>query len=108
VTLRYLEDALLLRITDDGRGAAAASDGAGHGLTGMRERVAIYGGWVQAGPRPSGGYQVTARLPLTPSAPASTPAPVSPTLTSRAPASPAAASPAPSEVLADTKRAGAV
>jgi signal transduction histidine kinase len=65
VTLRYLEDALLLRITDDGRGAAAASDGAGHGLTGMRERVAIYGGWVQAGPRPSGGYHVTARLPFT-------------------------------------------
>ena len=64
VTLRYLEDALLLRITDDGRGAAAASDGAGHGLTGMRERVAVYGGWVQAGPRPSGGYHVAALLPL--------------------------------------------
>ncbi|HYB89057.1 MAG TPA: histidine kinase [Streptosporangiaceae bacterium] len=86
VTLRYMEDALLLRITDDGRGGAAASDGAGHGLTGMRERVAIYGGWVQAGPRPSGGYQVTARLPLT---------------------FPGAASPAAREVLADTKRAGA-
>jgi signal transduction histidine kinase len=96
VTLRYLEDALLLRITDDGRGGAAASDGAGHGLTGMRERVAIYGGWVQAGPRPAGGYQVTARLPLTPAAPAS------PTLTSPAPAAPA-----PREALADTKRAGA-
>jgi signal transduction histidine kinase len=101
VMLRYLEDALLLRITDDGQGAGAASDGAGHGLTGMRERVAIYGGWVQAGPRPAGGYQVTARLPLTPSAPA-TPAPASP-----APASPAPASAAPREVLADAKRAGA-
>src|SRR5262249_25322651 len=53
VTLRYLEDALLLRITDDGQGGAAASDGAGHGLTGMRERVAVYGGWGQAGPPPA-------------------------------------------------------
>src|SRR5215475_12593949 len=95
VTLRYLEDALLLRITDDGRGAAAASDGAGHGLTGMRERVAIYGGWVQAGPRPAGGYQVTARLPLTPTPPAA------------APASPALTSPAPRAVPADPRRAGA-
>jgi len=69
VTLRYLEDALLLRITDDGRGAAAASDGAGHGLTGMRERVAVYGGWVQAGPCPSGGYHVAALLPLVAPAP---------------------------------------
>jgi signal transduction histidine kinase len=69
VTLRYLEDALLLRITDDGQGADAASDGAGHGLTGMRERVAVYGGWVQAGPCPSGGYHVTALLPLVPPAP---------------------------------------
>jgi signal transduction histidine kinase len=96
VTLRYLEDALLLRITDDGHGGAAASDGAGHGLTGMRERVAIYGGWVQAGPRPSGGYQVTARLPLT-----------FPTAASPAPAFPVTPSPAPREVLTDTKRAGA-
>jgi signal transduction histidine kinase len=64
VILRYCEDALVLTITDDGRGAAAVSDGAGHGLIGMRERVAVYGGTLEAGPRPGGGYQVTARLPL--------------------------------------------
>jgi len=63
VLLRFCEDGLLLRITDDGRGAAAVSDGAGHGLTGMRERVEMYGGTVRAAPRPGGGYQVTARLP---------------------------------------------
>jgi signal transduction histidine kinase len=65
VTLRYCEDMLVLGITDDGRGAAAAADGAGHGMTGMRERVALYGGTLEAGPRPGGGYQVIARLPLT-------------------------------------------
>jgi signal transduction histidine kinase len=64
VTLRYCEDALVLSITDDGRGAATSADGAGHGMTGMRERVALYGGTLQAGPRPGGGYQVTARLPM--------------------------------------------
>jgi signal transduction histidine kinase len=65
VTLRYCEDVLVLGISDDGHGAAAAADGAGHGLTGMRERVGLYGGTLLAGPRPGGGYQVTARLPLT-------------------------------------------
>jgi signal transduction histidine kinase len=64
VVLRYCEDALLLTITDDGRGAAAANDGAGHGLVGMRERIAVYGGTLHAGPRPGGGFQVAARLPL--------------------------------------------
>ncbi len=64
VVLRYCEDALVLQITDDGFGAAAAKDGPGHGLTGMRERVALYSGTLLAGPRPGGGYQVTARLPL--------------------------------------------
>jgi signal transduction histidine kinase len=66
VALRYQADALVVQVTDDGRGAAAADDGAGLGLTGMRERVGIYGGSVQAGPRPAGGYQVTATLPLGP------------------------------------------
>jgi signal transduction histidine kinase len=63
VLLRYCEDVLMLQITDDGQGVAVA-DGAGHGLTGMRERVALYNGTLRAGPRPGGGYQVTARLPV--------------------------------------------
>ncbi|MGE5133232.1 MAG: sensor histidine kinase [Gemmatimonadota bacterium] len=65
VTLRYCDDALLLTIADDGRGAAAVTGGGGHGLTGMRERVTLYGGTLSAGPRPGGGFEVTAVLPLT-------------------------------------------
>jgi signal transduction histidine kinase len=65
VVLRYSADTVVLAISDDGRGAAAP-DGAGHGLTGMRERVAMYGGSVAAGPRSGGGFEVVATLPLTP------------------------------------------
>ncbi len=72
VTLRYGQDELLVRVTDDGRGSAGlpgygavpTADLVGHGLAGMRERAAMYGGTVQAGPRPGGGFEVTARLPL--------------------------------------------
>jgi len=63
VQLRYSPDAVHIVVTDTGRGGGAASDGAGHGLTGMRERAALYGGSVQAGPRPGGGFQVAAWLP---------------------------------------------
>jgi signal transduction histidine kinase len=66
VLLRYTPDAVELVITDDGLGGAAASDGGGHGLTGMRERAAMYGGSVRAEPRPGGGFTVTARLPIAP------------------------------------------
>jgi signal transduction histidine kinase len=66
VLLRYTPDAVELVIADDGLGDAAASDGAGHGLTGMRERAAMYGGSVRAEPRPGGGFVVTARLPIAP------------------------------------------
>jgi signal transduction histidine kinase len=68
VLLRYSPDALVLTISDDGRGGpggAALPGAAGHGLTGMRERVAVYGGSVAAGPRPGGGFEVVATLPLT-------------------------------------------
>ncbi|WP_396452695.1 sensor histidine kinase [Actinomadura sp.] len=64
VRLRYAGDALEIRVTDDGRGAAAFDDGRGHGLAGMRERVAVYGGEVRAGPRPGGGFEVVAEIPV--------------------------------------------
>ncbi|MBB4662261.1 sensor histidine kinase [Conexibacter arvalis] len=67
VALAYEPDAVALVIDDDGRGAAAGTgDGAGgggHGLAGMRERAALLGGSVEAGPRPGGGFRVRARLP---------------------------------------------
>jgi signal transduction histidine kinase len=62
VALRYKPDGLIIEVTDDG--LAAPSGGAsGHGLAGMRERVAMYGGTVQAGPMDGGGFRVIARIP---------------------------------------------
>lgn len=63
VSLHYGEDELRMLVSDDGRGASALTDGKGNGLTGMRERVAMYGGSLHAGPRLQGGYQVEAILP---------------------------------------------
>jgi len=54
----------VLTIADDGRGAAAHSDGSGQGIVGMQERVTIFGGTLTAGPRAGGGFIVRARLPL--------------------------------------------
>jgi signal transduction histidine kinase len=66
VVVQWLDTALVLEVGDDGRGAAADSDGLGQGLLGMRERAAMFGGAVTAGPRPGGGFRVRARLPLPP------------------------------------------
>jgi signal transduction histidine kinase len=67
--LRYLPDAIEVRVSDNGAGIArkedvAAGGGGGHGLIGMRERVALFGGELEAGPRPEGGYAVMARIPI--------------------------------------------
>ncbi len=77
VTLRFTDEGLVIRVSDDGRGGAAESDGAGHGLAGMRERMELYGGTVDSGPRPGGGYLVTAKLPFTPPAKTHSPDPAS-------------------------------
>ena len=44
-------------MTDDGLGVLSAEDSGGHGLAGMRERIAMYGGTVTAGPLPGGGFR---------------------------------------------------
>ncbi|MGV9307725.1 sensor histidine kinase [Nonomuraea sp. NPDC003727] len=64
VEMEYGRGELVVRITDNGRGAAAPRGVGGHGLLGMRERVSMYGGAVQAAPRPGGGFEVLARLPV--------------------------------------------
>jgi signal transduction histidine kinase len=63
VALRYEPDGLTVEVTDDGLGIGGGEGPAGHGLAGMRERIALYGGTVEAGPLPGGGFRVTARLP---------------------------------------------
>ena len=57
-------DAIDIRVTDDGVGVQAPTEGRGAGVRGMRERVAAMGGTFKAGPRTGGGYEVRARLPL--------------------------------------------
>jgi signal transduction histidine kinase len=67
VTVRREPATLTVHVEDDGRGPAAEPrhpDRPGHGLVGIRERVALYGGMLQTGPRQGGGFEVRARFPL--------------------------------------------
>ncbi|MEU5725298.1 sensor histidine kinase [Micromonospora sp. NPDC047738] len=64
VQLTVADGVLAVEVTDTGRGPAPAADRIGHGLVGMRERVALYGGILRTGPRPGGGFRVYARIPL--------------------------------------------
>ncbi|HEY7485918.1 MAG TPA: sensor histidine kinase [Streptosporangiaceae bacterium] len=68
VRIHYAAQGVNVEIEDDGRGAAAGlpanGENPGHGLVGMRERVALYGGELRIGPRTGGGFEVRARFPL--------------------------------------------
>jgi signal transduction histidine kinase len=72
VRIRYLNDALELDVTDNGRGGEPAV-GSGLGLIGMRERVAAHDGTLTAGPRGTGGFRVRAQFPLARTAVATAP-----------------------------------
>jgi signal transduction histidine kinase len=67
VLVRAGPAAVELSVVDDGRGSGSRETlelGGGRGIAGMRERAAMLGGSLDAGPRPGGGFQVRARLPL--------------------------------------------
>jgi signal transduction histidine kinase len=65
VNVRYAADALELQVVDDGRGGSQVNgEAGGHGLIGMRERVALFGGELTTSGRAGRGYEVRARLPI--------------------------------------------
>jgi signal transduction histidine kinase len=69
VAIACRPDSVTVDVRDDGaRRAQPEASTAGHGLTGMRERAAVYGGAVTVGPGPRGGWHIHARLPITPAA----------------------------------------
>ena len=63
MTFRYRLDELEIEVRDNGLGSAT-TDGLGHGLVGVRERVKIYGGEMTAGTATGGGFVLSTRLPL--------------------------------------------
>lgn len=70
IRIAYLPDRLELEITDNGGGAGPALS-TGNGLIGMRERAELFGGSLDAGPLPQGGYRVRATLPISQGVPMS-------------------------------------
>ncbi|MDH6466098.1 signal transduction histidine kinase [Micromonospora sp. A200] len=66
VRLTVADGFLTVEVTDTGRGPGPGPDRIGHGLVGMRERVGLYGGTLRTGPRPGGGFRVSARIPVEP------------------------------------------
>lgn len=72
IAICYHPDSVTVEVEDNGRGASTAPAdghaGGGHGLVGMRERVAVFGGHLTAGSRVGGGFRVAATLPFEPSA----------------------------------------
>jgi signal transduction histidine kinase len=66
VTLRYGPRALDIDVSDNGQASPNGSLRSGNGMLGMRERAALLGGWLQAGPQPDAGFRVQAHLPLDP------------------------------------------
>ena len=66
VHIAHVDGAVEIEVTDQGCGQPVPAHGQGHGLTGMRERVALYGGSLEAGPVAGGGWRLLARLPREP------------------------------------------